>query len=61
MDAQLKNDIVNSWNEAEEITANFDQLSKEELIECLDAINQRARVIRDTLGKYVTDEDVDNL
>ena len=57
----LRRDIIEAWSEAEEITANFDGLSKDELIKCLDSIKKRAEKIRDSLGQYLDEEDLDEI
>jgi uncharacterized protein (DUF433 family) len=58
---QMRQDIIKSWSEAEEITANFDQLTEEELIECLPALRERADNIQRMLGQYLSEEDLDEI
>ena len=57
----LRRDVIEAWSEAEEITANFNGLSKEELIDSLDSIKKRAEKIRDLLGQYLDEEDLDEI
>jgi len=57
----LRRDVIKAWSEAEEITANFDGLSRDELIKCLDSIKKRAEKIRDLLGQYLDEEDLDEI
>jgi len=54
----MKADIVDSWNEAEELHTSLTTLTDEEIIECKDALINRVNNILNYLGKYVTEEDL---
>lgn len=58
---EMREDTIKAWSEAEEIVASFNQLTKEELIECLDAIKKRAVEIQSLLGQYISGEDLDEI
>lgn len=58
MNQELKNDLIASWNEAEELLTSFNELSNEELIQCKNAIICRVNNIKHWLEKYVSDEDI---
>jgi uncharacterized protein (DUF433 family) len=58
---RMRKDVLEAWSESEEITANFDQLTDEELIECLPSIRERAKRIQSLLGTYVSGEDLDEI
>ena len=53
--------VLTAWSEAEEITADFAGLTKKELIENLNSIKKRAERIRDLLGAYISEEDLDEI
>ena len=57
-DIELKNDLVATYNEVEEVLADFEQLTDEELIEVKEAIKNRLKMALQWLGKYVSDEDI---
>lgn len=62
MNQELKNDLVATYNEVEEVLTNFEQLTDEEIIEVKETIKQRLKNALYWLDKYVDDEDViDNL
>ncbi len=58
---EMREDILTAWSEAEEITANFDGMSKPELIQSLDSIKKRSERIRDLLGTYISGDDLDEI
>lgn len=55
---ELKNDLVATYNEVEEVLTDFNQLTDEELIEVKETIKQRLENALHWLGKYVSDEDI---
>jgi len=55
---EITNDLVVSWNEINEALTSLEQLTNEEIIECLPSIKQRLEYAQNWLGKYVSDEDV---
>ena len=55
----LKDNLTISWNEAEEALTSLNQLSDKEIIECLPAIKNRIKTIKDLLSKYVDENDLD--
>lgn len=58
MEQELKNDLIASFNEAEELHTSFTSISNEELIECKDSLIERIEKLKYCLGKYVSDEDI---
>jgi ElaB/YqjD/DUF883 family membrane-anchored ribosome-binding protein len=58
MNQELKNDLVATYNEVEEVLTNFEQLTDEEIIEVKRTIKQRLENSLYWLGKYVSDEDI---
>lgn len=55
---EVKNDLVASWNDAEEVLTDLRTLSNNELLDCRRIMAERLGRVVDLLGKYVTDEDV---
>ncbi len=55
---ELKNDLIASWNEAEELHTSFGDLTDEELIECKESLKSRIDAILHCLEKYVSEEDI---
>lgn len=55
---EVKNDLVASWNDAEEVLTDLRTLSNNELLDCRRIMAERLSRVVDLLGKYVTDEDV---
>ena len=49
---QMKVDIDDAWNEAEELHEGLAELTDEELIECRQALRNRARIIMMCLHEY---------
>ena len=47
-----KEDIDTAWDEASELDLSFDGLSDEELVECREALRDRAQRIMACLHKY---------
>ena len=58
IEKELKNDLVASWNEVNEALTSLEQLTIEEIGECLDSIKERLEKAQDWLGKYVNENDV---
>lgn len=58
---EMRQDILEAWSEAEEITANFDGMTKAELIQSLDSFKKRSEKIRDLLGVYISGDDLDEI
>ena len=58
MNKELKNDLVATWNEIEEVLTDFRDLTNEELIECREAIYNRLGNALYWLDKYVDEKDV---
>ena len=52
-----KSDLIGSWNEVEEVIADLDQLSDEEIIENKSVIKSRLVRALNTLGSYFTEEE----
>jgi hypothetical protein len=57
----LKRDIVKVWNHAEEAYTSLKELSDEDILSNLDVIKNRVWQIRDLLGKYVSNKDIENI
>ena len=57
----MKNAVIVSWNEAEELHTSLTTLSDEEIIEVKDALIKRTEKIMSELGEYVSEDDVANL
>jgi hypothetical protein len=51
-------DVVNAWNEAEELLTSLHELSDEELIECREALKERAYAILTSLDDYVNEDNL---
>jgi len=58
MERELKNDLVCAWNEIEEAKTSLEQLSQQELKECLEDILYRLKNALHWLGKYVSEKDI---
>jgi hypothetical protein len=58
MEKELRNDLIATWNELEELTANFEQLSEEEIINLLPIIKRRISDAKHWLEKYVSENDI---
>lgn len=58
MNQELKNDLIASWNESEELITTFNELSSEEIADCKSAIQKRIENINYWLSKYVTEQDI---
>lgn len=58
MTTELKNDLIATYNEVEEVLTDFNQLTDEELIEVKNTITNRLEMALHWLGKYVSDEDI---
>lgn len=52
-------DIIDSWNEAEELKTSLTTLTDEEIIECKSSLIQRCEKIMSLLDKYVNENDVE--
>ena len=50
--AQLKRNIESAWDEASELDLSFDGLSDDELVECREALRDRAQRIMACLHDY---------
>ena len=57
-ETEIKNDLIAAWNEAEELNCSLNSLTDRELIECRDALKERAKYILHWLGKYVSENDI---
>lgn len=57
-ETELKNDLVATYNEVEEVLANFNQLTDEELIEVKETMQTRLTNALYWLGKYVSEDDI---
>lgn len=55
----MKEDLTLAWNELEEVTADFDQITTQDLVKLLPTIKSRVIKARDLLAKYVSDKDVE--
>jgi len=55
---ETHNDLIASWNEAEELNTSLRELSDTDLIECRQALIKRSESILHWLGKYVSEDDV---
>jgi len=58
MRAKLKQDLMETWNEIEEVITSFKELSDAELITCRDTLQQSLEKALHWLDKYVDEEDV---
>ena len=58
MKTELKNDIIASWNESDELIASFNQLTDDEIIKCKRDIIRRIYNINYYLGKHVNESDI---
>ena len=57
---EINNDLITSWNEVNEALTSLEQLTNDEIIECLSSIKQRLEYAQNWLGKYVSDGEVLN-
>ena len=53
---KLQDAINTAWNEAEEIHSGLNEMTDEEIIECKDALIERASIIMRELHPYATSE-----
>jgi len=54
-------DAINTaWDEAEEIHSGLNEMTDEEIIECKDALIERASIIMRELHPYATSENQEN-
>jgi hypothetical protein len=58
MDYELKQSIVGSWNEADELNHSLSNLTDAEIIQCKDALIERTKKIMDLLGQHISEDDV---
>jgi len=58
MRAKLKQDLMETWNEIEEVITSFKELSDAELITCREPLQQSLEKALHWLDKYVDEEDV---
>ena len=58
MKLELKNDLVATYNEVEEVLTNFNQLTDEEIIQVKETMINRLTCALHWLGKYVSEEDI---
>jgi len=54
--AKVLTAINTAWNEAEEIHSGLNEMTDEEIIECKDALIERASIIMKELHPYATSE-----
>ena len=52
--AKVLDAINTAWNEAEEIHSGLNEMTDEEIIECKDALIERANIIMRELHPYAT-------
>ena len=55
---EVKNDLVASWNDAQDVLTDLRTLPDNELPVCRHIMSDMLGRVVDLLGKYVTDEDV---
>lgn len=55
---EVKNDLVASWNDAEEVLTDLRELSNNELLDCRRVVADRLERVVYLLGKYVTEDDI---
>lgn len=55
---EVKNDLVSSWNDAQDVLTDLRTLPDNELPVCRRIMAERLGRVVHLLGKYVTDEDV---
>lgn len=55
---EVKNDLVASWNDAQDVLTDLRTLPDSELPVCRRIMSERLGRVVDLLGKYVTDEDI---
>lgn len=58
MTQELKNDLIVSWNDTEDLFTSFSELNNDELIEFRPVMAEKLGRIRDLLGKYVDENDI---
>jgi enhancing lycopene biosynthesis protein 2 len=54
--AKVLDAINTAWNEAEEMHSGLNEMTNEEIIECKDALIERANIIMRELYPYATSE-----
>ena len=52
-----KSEIIQAWNEVEEVIGDFRTFTDKELIENKKAMSNRLEIARDILGSHFTEED----
>ena len=57
---KLQDAINTAWDEAEEIHSGLNEMTDEEIIECKDALIERASIIMRELHPYATSENQEN-
>ncbi len=50
-------DIVEAWNEAEELNCSLKELNDKDLIDCREALINRSQIIMNLLDQHVPQED----
>ena len=58
MSKELKQSVVEAWNEAEELHQSLSTLTDNEIVQCRKALKDRAEKIMNLLSDYVSEEDV---
>ena len=58
MTQELKNDLIASWNDVEEVCTNFATLHDSDLLFCRQSIVERLERVKYLLGKYVNEKDI---
>ena len=59
-DEKLNNDIISAFDEISIVLDDVYDLNKEELVQCRKVMINRLQTILEILGKYVSDEEVNN-
>ena len=54
-------DIVEAWNEAEELSCSLRELNDDDIIECKQSILDRVNIIMSCLDKYVSEKDLQDI
>ena len=49
-------DIIEAWNEAEELNCSLRELNDEDLIDCREALINRSQIIMNLLDQHVPQE-----
>ena len=61
MEQEVKNDLTVAWNEVEETITSLTDLPDEDIITLKETLLMRLRSALGLLGKYVTDEDLQDI